>query len=122
MARRRINLPKAAGRVQPSPSDLLRFFAKVRLDLETGCWDWTGHRDRGGYGQFRHAGRIHWAHRWAYLVFRCRLRDGDHVDHRCNNPSCVNPYHLVRMPMADHLADAARRRNQPAPIEDDIPI
>lgn len=110
---RRILPPKPSGRLQPTPTELTRFLRRLQTDGE--CWVWTGHTDRLGYGQFKFRRRAVWVHRWAYLVFRAALREGDHVDHRCGRPSCVNPWHLVRKPMGEHLSESAKRRHEPEP-------
>ena len=71
------------------------------VDQATGCWNWTGKQDRGGYGQLtvRVPGKPSpvnvYAHRAAVLVFQGKqLRAGLHVDHRCRNTACINPEHL----------------------------
>ncbi len=50
--------------------------------------------DREGYGQFYLNGRQCKAHRVSYELFRKNIPDGLVIDHLCNNPSCVNPWHL----------------------------
>ena len=70
----------------------------VKLDPETGCWEWQGYRDRKGYGQFRCGGHVYWAHRAAFAMFsRAGVSADQHVHHTCFNPRCVNSSHLCEM-------------------------
>lgn len=110
MTRKRIAPPKAAPRLWLKPHDIVRFVSQIEYVEETGCWLWTGYRDANGYGQFSIAGRAYWAHRIAYLHWKGPLRDGDQVDHRCCEPSCVNPEHLVRVPIGKHMSESAKKR------------
>ena len=48
-----------------------RFWEKVRKSEDpNGCWEWTAHKDKGGYGRFQVDGRNVRAHRWAYEHLR----------------------------------------------------
>jgi hypothetical protein len=80
-----------------------RFWPKViECPAGTGCWLWTGARNKAGYGSLRlfgpeypgHQGRGVFAHRIAYTLVVGVIPDGYQVDHLCKNPSCVNPAHL----------------------------
>ena len=97
-----------------SPQDMGRFLAKIDFDSETGCWIWNGHKDDGGYGQFRFSGRSVWAHRFSLFVFR-GLSSGNHVHHRqpaCGNHSCVSPYHLEEMAPSANSREMHERRRE----------
>jgi hypothetical protein len=67
-----------------------RFWQKV--EKTAFCWNWTGAKDRKGYGCFYAGSGIGMvlAHRYA---FGARPEDME-LDHLCRNPSCVNPSHL----------------------------
>lgn len=69
-----------------------RFWAKV--DKTESCWVWTGARTQG-YGNVWFNRRYMRAHRVSFqLANPGRDITGLDVDHRCHNPSCVNPDHL----------------------------
>jgi hypothetical protein len=83
---------------------------------ETGCWEWNGARQSGGYGQLRDNGKTVYAHRLAY-----ELHAGESVGHRvvrhsCDNRPCVNPAHLELGSRQDNMDDMkARGRHRYGP-------
>jgi hypothetical protein len=84
------------------PSTIERFYAAIRTDLSTGCWNWTKWTDRGGYGGFRHQGKLVLTHRFAYEYFREPIPSGLQIDHLCRNRACCNPWHLEVITAEDH--------------------
>jgi hypothetical protein len=73
-----------------------------------GCWEWTGYRDKDGYGKYRTL----LAHRFAYARAAGNIPDGQVVCHSCDNPSCVNPAHLWLGSLSDNQRDSAEKRRQ----------
>jgi hypothetical protein len=75
-----------------------RFEAKYQPEPTTGCWLWTAATKEHGYGVIglgsRSEGTIK-AHRLSYILHKGQIPEGKIVMHTCNNPSCVNPDHLV---------------------------
>jgi hypothetical protein len=70
---------------------------KIDFTAPNGCWQWTGHRNKGGYGLMR--GRdwrdVHQrAHRLTYELLVGPIPEGLELDHLCRNRGCVNPAHL----------------------------
>lgn len=70
-----------------------RFWEKVDRQDDSDCWPWLGGTRRGGYGEFWVEGRIVTAHRFAYELLIGPIPAGLALDHRCEQPSCVNPFH-----------------------------
>lgn len=74
-----------------------RFWSKVKVNPDTGCWEWQRSTFKDGYGQFSTAittgsGRKNWyAHRYAYVHLVGPVPDGLDLDHQCHNrdPNCA---------------------------------
>ena len=84
-----------------------RFKAKYALNRQTGCWDWTASTAGKGYGQIKLPGtrRQIYAHHLSYLIHIGEIPKGKHVMHRCDNPKCVNPGHLMVGTSSDNHRD-----------------
>lgn len=73
----------------------------VRLVVEriavrpSGCIEWTGAFQRGGYGTLTLGpGVSRRAHRLVWELFHGPIADGLTIDHLCRNVRCVNIAHL----------------------------
>jgi hypothetical protein len=75
-------------------SDVTRLRSKVMLDDATGCWNWTGHTGKTGYGNFWLSNRQILAHRASYAMAGLVIPDDAQLDHLCRNRACVRPDHL----------------------------
>lgn len=87
------------------------FWAKV--DKSSGCWTWTGHADRDGYGRIMVDGRLVRTHRLSYEIAYGRIPDGMFVCHTCDNPRCVRPDHLWLGTHQDNVTDMVNKGRQP---------
>jgi hypothetical protein len=87
-----------------------RFWSKVQPYPTSGCWVWTAARKGLGYGCFGFEGRNWTTHRLMHSI-----ATGEQpavVMHRCDNPPCVNPDHLISGTHAANMADMmAKGRN-----------
>lgn len=80
---------------------------------EDGCWIWLGSREKFGYGKIKRGGRSIMAHRYVYELMVEPVPDGMVIDHRCRQPSCVNPQHLEPVTQRENLlrGDTFQARN-----------
>lgn len=105
-----------------NPEELKQYLFTKRTVTETGCWEWNGARHTFGYGLLR-AGKtsgtrlamvgVHRlsAQLWLNLPPESKLS----VLHRCDNPPCFNPEHLMIGTQADNIQDAIKKgRPHPA--------
>ena len=79
-------------------SDLSRFWDKVDLFFgitDEDCWNWKAGLSDKGYGRINVKRKARHAHKLIYIHFKGEVRDDLQVMHTCNNPSCVNPSHLI---------------------------
>ena len=75
-----------------------RFWDKVVERDKVLCWDWLGTHNKGGYGLFWPTNRATWpAHRYMFSIENNNLIADMEIHHTCNNPGCVNPYHLEQV-------------------------
>lgn len=92
-----------------------RFWAKVRINAETGCWEWVALVDHNGYGRFRvPAPQSRFAHRVSYTALVGPVPEGLEIDHLCRVRHCVNPAHLEAVTRSVNVrrgvaAEGARR-------------
>jgi hypothetical protein len=84
--------------IQISDKTLESHFRRTR-ESETSdyCIEWTGGKiEKGGYGMSWFRGHNILAHRMAWMIHHGRsIPDGMVIMHTCDNPSCVNPEHLL---------------------------
>ena len=88
------------------------FKSKLRLDVETGCHEWTGGKIKTGYGRLRWKERNHLTHRVAFTLAKGEIPEGLYVLHRCDNPSCCNPDHLFLGDQFQNMADMISKGRQ----------
>lgn len=80
-----------------------RFFEKVKKTRT--CWLWTASLNSNGYGQINLNPGTGKAHRVSWEIHVGKIPKGIGVLHKCNNPICVNPYHLYLGTQADNVRD-----------------
>ena len=105
--------------IDPTPELARRLFPKVR-PMASGCWEWTGYRERFGHGVTTIPGssRAVKAHRASYVLLRGPIPDGMFVCHKCDNPPCCNPAHLFLGTAADNNRDMRTKgRLVPPPLK-----
>lgn len=84
------------------------------MDTRGNCWEWPGYLIHG-YGQVRYQGQKWYAHRLMWTRWFGPIPDGLNVLHHCDNPPCVNPWHLFLGTDADNNHDRDAKGRQVAP-------
>lgn len=78
-----------------------------------GCWLWGGSLTSEGYGRIKIGKKQYGATRVCYLIYVSSfLPDDLVVRHKCDNPRCVNPEHLLIGTHADNMKDKSERGRQ----------
>jgi hypothetical protein len=84
-------------------------FTRRQINLDTGCWLWTGALSTHGYGRLKIERRVVLVHRLAaHLWLGLDLTSGDIACHNCpggDNPACFNPAHLFVGSAKDNAQD-----------------
>jgi hypothetical protein len=72
-----------------------RFWSKVKINDETGCWEWQADIDQQGYGVFYVDGKSKRVHRAGWEMVFEKIPEGNILHHKCNNEKCVNYFPLT---------------------------
>ena len=94
----------------PKPRGFIaRFWELVDKKSEYQCWEWQGQIGRNGYGFFSICNWPYLAHRISFLIHNGYLIDNLFVLHKCDNPKCVNPKHLILGTAKQNAKDAVSK-------------
>jgi len=94
-------------RVQPRRALEERFWEKV--DKSGNCWVWMAGKNKAGYGVIYKDGQMRLAHRISWMFENGEIPKGFLIRHKCDNPSCIRPTHLVIGTHSDNMRDMAIR-------------
>ena len=89
-----------------------RFWRKVAKGQPNECWEWLGGKRPNGYGHIQEGGRNSSdisTHRVSYRLRYGQIPKGLVVMHKCDNPSCVNPEHLMLGTYQANTADMIKK-------------
>jgi hypothetical protein len=106
------NKRKGASRNQHQIIPIKDRLLRRRNITDTGCWEWTGHIMKKGYGQIGFMKKVILVHRASYETFVGKIPNGMFVCHKCDNPKCFNPNHLFVGTSQDNINDMVRKGRQ----------
>lgn len=98
-------MPRKRRKFKRGLSDIKKFMEYVIMS--EGCWGWDGFTVGKGYGQFVGRNGNISAHRFSYLYWNGEIPKGMCVRHKCDNPSCSNPAHLMIGTHRQNMEDIA---------------
>jgi hypothetical protein len=84
------------------------FLQNTMLDVDTGCMNWQHYKNADGYGRMSFERKVTSAHRFAYNLFVGEIPKGMVVRHKCHNPACCNPEHLLIGTQFDNIQDMVK--------------
>ena len=77
------------------------------IESASGCHEWQGSRNSKGYGVIWFDGKLHLAHRAAWLAHYGEWpTTGLVVDHICDNPACMRVEHLRLLTNSENIRRA----------------
>jgi hypothetical protein len=96
-----------------SLSEVERFLEKVSIKDKDACWEWMASKRRRGYGRFcitrNGKDAFFVAPRVSYFIYYKKDPGDKVVLHSCDNPSCVNPFHLAIGTNKDNSIDMMKK-------------
>lgn len=91
-------------------SGRFRMLEKPTEETPSGCFVWTGTKNSGNYGLITFNGSQVLAHRFVYMMMHPSENISSKVImHTCDNPSCVNPEHLISGTQSENMLDCSSK-------------
>jgi hypothetical protein len=89
---------------------LRRFYSYCVVDLETGCWNWTGATTKRGYGVFQTGCGQYEVHNASYQHFVGEVPDGLELGHIRQDDKCAFWEHVRPVTHEENLHESNNMR------------
>jgi len=109
---RKDGIARVARDMVPKEKFLEHMFGRreiVKRSMSTPCWEWTGCRNKRGYGTVMFQGKVWRTSRLAWFLAKGHHPGNMEVCHQCDNPPCFNPEHLFLGTHSDNMENAASK-------------
>ena len=84
-------------------------FLESKLGGPNGdCWVWDRSLDKNGYPTVGYNGKTKYISRLV-LIYLYGDQPGKVVSHSCDNPACINPYHIEWASQSENIIDISYR-------------
>ena len=78
--------------------------------INNDCWECISHFGSNSYPKVHVKGKQWKISRWSYTnYYKKEIKEGMDILHSCDNPSCINPFHLREGTDADNAQDRVDR-------------
>ena len=89
-----------------------RFKKFIQINETTGCWEFTGYINKGGYGVFKgYDNKNVLAHRFSYEYYVGKISENLEICHKCNHKKCVNYEHMRQDTKSSNCIDKLKAKN-----------
>ena len=86
-----------------------KFWSNVDRRGEDECWTWLAYKQGSGHGQLTFGQKRYYAHRIAYYLSNADYNEFLCVIHKCDNPPCCNPKHLIQGTQSENMRDMVNK-------------
>lgn len=93
-------------------SAFYRFFPRYMEGQPEKCWHWLGNFDDENYPRLSVRGKYYRAHRLSWMIYNHISRLELPMLHSCDNPPCVNPFHLFPGTNVENVKDRNSKGRQ----------
>lgn len=83
---------------------------RFKIDIITGCWNWTRYKDIAGYGKLKIENKTVYAHRIMFEKHKGIIPTDKVLNHICNNRGCINPEHLEIVTQKENVRKGKRTK------------
>src|SRR3984957_654424 len=99
--------------LQLQGAELLEYLFSRCVRNPNGCLEWSGDRDKRGYGRITLSTTRHRGHRLIWTTANGEIPHNIGVLHRCDNPPCCDLGHLFMGTNRDNVLDRNSKNRQP---------